>query len=454
MAVTQKPNDLTITEAASAIATGKLTTLQLVKSCLERIDALEEKIQAWAFVDREGAIKAARRLDAESRQGKPHGPLHGIPMGIKDIFYTAGLPTKAGSRTHADFIPTFDAESVARLKKAGAIILGKTHTTEFAFLDPAPTRNPWNTEHTPGGSSSGSGASVAAGMCLAALGSQTLGSTLRPAAFNGIVGFKPQHGRISTYGVVPLAWSLDHVGILARNVEDAAIIFQAIAGYDPKDYNSLDEVVPDCLKSLGRKKAPRLGLAGQYFSEYASEEMRQHVKRVAESLRQAGAEVKEIELPPSFPDIFPNGRLIMSVEAATYHQEMFATHRNQYGTEIGKFIEQGLGICGTNYVQAQRKRLQHFADVKPLLSQVDAILTPGAPGAAPRGLVSTGNPVMQAPWTILGLPTISLPIGLNKDGLPLAIQLMGQPLAEDKLITVARWCEQALNVHLKPPIAQ
>ena len=212
MSSTKQPYSLTAAEAASAIASGKLRPSQLVNSCLERIDAIEDKIKAWALVDREGAIATARQLDSELARGQRRGALHGIPMGIKDIFYTAGLPTEAGSRAWAGFIPDYDATSVARLKAAGTVILGKTQTTEFAFSDPAPTHNPWNTEHTPGGSSAGSGAGVAAGMCSAALGSQTLGSVLRPAAYNGVVGFKPQHGRTSIYGVVPVSPTLDHVG--------------------------------------------------------------------------------------------------------------------------------------------------------------------------------------------------------------------------------------------------
>ncbi len=329
MTMSKKPCDLTIKEAASAIAAGELTVLQLNESCLERIDALEDKIQAWALVDREGAMVAAQRLDRELQQAKRRGPLHGIPFAIKDIFYTAGLRTEAGSKILSGFIPPYDATSVANLKKAGAIILGKTHTTEFAFSDPAPTRNPWNTNHTPGGSSSGSAAGVAAGMCLAALGSQTLGSVLRPASYNGIIGFKPNHGRISTFGVMPFAWTLDHVGILAHTVEDAALVFQAMAGYDPMDGHSLDEVVPDCLSGLESSEAPSLGLVRQYFFDNADEEMRSHIEGVVECLRQAGAKVQDIELPPSFSDIEANGRAIMAVEAAAYHQDMFAKYKNQ-----------------------------------------------------------------------------------------------------------------------------
>lgn len=444
--------DLTIKEAASAIATGKSTALELVESCLGRIHDMEGRIQAWVLVDREGALEAAQRLDQELEQGRRRGPLHGIPFGIKDIFYTAGLRTEAGSRSWSGFVPSYDATSVTRLKEAGAIILGKTHTTEFAHRDPAPTRNPWNTDHTPGGSSSGSGASVAAGMCLAALGSQTLGSVLRPAAYNGIVGFKPHYGRISTYGVVPLAWTLDHVGILARTVEDTALIFQAIAGYDTMDCHSLDDTVPDCLSNLESQKTPRLGLVRQYFFDNADEEMRSHTDGIVKRLRQAGSEVQDMEFPCNFSEMFDNGRTIMAVEAATYHQAMFAKHKDLYRTGMSKLIEQGLSISAIEYVKILETCSQQYANVKPLLHQVDALLIPGAVGAAPYGLASTGSPVMQGPWTIMGIPAISLPTGLNKDGLPLAIQLVGHPKAEDHLLATARWCERVLNVQLKPPL--
>ena len=447
-----KPFSLSISETAAKIKSGELTSVELVSSCLERIDALEENIQAWALVDRERALEAAQSLDRELQQGKRRGPLHGIPVGIKDIFYTAGLRTEAGSRTWLGFVPSYDATSVARLKEAGAIVLGKTHTTEFANFDPAPTRNPWNTRHTPGGSSSGSGAAVAAGMCHAALGSQTMGSVLRPAAYNGIVGFKPHHGRISAYGVVPVSWNLDHVGVLSRTVEDAALVFQAIAGYDPCDLNSLTEAVPDCLSNLQGQKAPRLGLVREYFYDHADEEMRTHTDNVAESLRHAGAEVKEVGLPSSFPNIHSNGRTIMVVELAAYHKEMFARNKDGYREGIRKLIEEGFATSVTDYARALQTRLQHYADVQTMFGGLDVLITPGAPGAAPEGLKSTGSPVMQAPWTVVGMPTINLPIGLSKTGLPLGTQLVGHPRTEDRLLATARWCERVLDMHMRPSL--
>lgn len=317
-------------------------------------------------------------------------------------------------------------------------MLGKTHTTEFAHQDTAPTRNPWNINHTPGGSSSGSGAAVAARMCPAALGSQTGGSTLRPAAYNGVVGFKPQHGRISTYGVVPVSWTMDHVGIITRTVEDAALIFQAVANYDPRDLHSLNERVPDCLASLDSQQKPRLGLVRQHFFDHADEEMQHHTNEIAERLHHNGAEVEEVAFPSNFAELHEIYRIIMSVESAAYHQKMFTKFKNQYRPKIRETIESGLLIPATEYAKMLQARLQHLAQVRPLLRQVDALLTPGAPGTAPKDLTTTGNPVMQRPWATIGLPSISLPTGLGQNSLPLAIQLVGAPLAEDRLLSVAR----------------
>ena len=395
----------------------------------------------------------AAELDAELKIGKVRGLLHGIPVGIKDIFYTTGMRTEAGSKSWAGFVPSFDSAAVARLKAAGAIILGKTHTTEFAFMDPAPTRNPWNVEHTPGGSSSGSGAAVAAGMCFAALGSQTGGSTLRPAAFNGIVGLKAEHGRISTYGVVPLSWTLDHVGILARSVSDAAIILQILAGYDARDPYSLLAPVPDFSEYLVSIRPPRLGLAKGYFFERADEEMRRHTEEVATKLAKAGAIIEEVMLPPGVAASFELNNTIMKVDAAAYHKDMFAAKKELYGPNIRGLVEQGLGTHATEFAAALKARGEVKNEMETALEKVDAWLTPGAPGEAPLGLQSTGSSVLQRPWSTAGLPSIGIPTGLSKNGLPLGLQLGAASMTEAKLLGVARWCEEALNVHLRPPVA-
>jgi len=446
------PYELKIHEARAAIQAGALTSLQLVNSCLERIDRFEESIHAWAVVDRERALEHAHLLDLEHENGQGRGPLHGIPLGIKDIFYTAGIRTESGSKVCSGFIPGYDATAVHRLKEAGAVIMGKTHTTEFALFDAAPTRNPWNTAHTPGGSSSGSAAAVAAGMCLGAIGSQTLGSVLRPASYNGLVGFKPHYGRISTYGVVPLSWTLDHVGMFAKCVEDAEFVFQAIAGHDSNDIHSMKAPVPAASMLIKNRRPLRLGVVRQFFYENAEGEMKTCVDDAAERLRAAGGKVEEIAFPPHyFDDVFANGKIIMKVEAAACHEKMFAEHADLYSPKIRAFIEEGMGISSLVYARALETRHKQITQLLPFFDAFDAFLTPAAPGAAPPGLENTGSPVMQAPWTIMEIPTICLPIGLSSQGLPLGIQIAGPPQAENMLLAVARWCERTLRIDLQPP---
>src|SRR6266511_5144302 len=267
--------DLTAHEAARSIRQGELSPVMLVEALLQRIDGLEPQVQAWVTLDRAGALATARQLEEDMQHGRTRGLLHGVPVGMKDIYYTAGLKTTCGSRIFADFVPSYDATPVARLKQAGAIILGKTVTTEFATMDPGPTRNPWHLAHTPGGSSSGSAAAVAARMVPVALGSQTFGSIQRPAAYCGVYGLKPTFGRVSRYGVFPLSWSLDHVGPLARTVTDVALVLQVLAGHDPHDPASSRAPVPDYLQAVQHADhPPRLGLVRPFYLERADPELR------------------------------------------------------------------------------------------------------------------------------------------------------------------------------------
>ena len=286
---------LTVAEASDGIQRRELSCVDLLESLLKWIDSLEPRLEAWVTVDREGALRSAEERDRELARGKTRGPLHGIPIGIKDIIYTTGIRTTAGSKIYADFVPSYDATPVARLKEAGAIILGKTVTTEFALSDPARTRNPWNSAHAPGGSSSGSAVAVAARMCPAALGTQTGGSNNKPAAYNGIVGLKPSYGRISRYGVIPVSWSLD-MGILVRTVEDATILLGVLAGYDPRDASSSKTLVPDYRAALAkREKPPRIGLLREFFLEQCDEEVRADTEEVVRRLGKAGKKCRRAE---------------------------------------------------------------------------------------------------------------------------------------------------------------
>ena len=314
------PYRLGVSESAHQIRSGALSPVTLVEALLARIDALEPSLQAWVTIDRDQVLESARGLETEAKRGRFRGPLHGVPFGIKDIFYTEGMATTACSRILADFVPDYDAPCVAKLKAAGAIVLGKTVTTEFAASDPPPTRNAWNPAHTPGGSSSGSSVAVSTGMCAAALGSQTAGSVCRPASFNGVVGLKPSYGRISRRGVVAYSWSLDTVGVLARSVTDSGIMLQAMAGHDPQDEGSAVQPVPDYLAKMDAlDRPPRIGLIRDFFYERATAEVRNLTDEAVQKLAAAGADIEEISLPASFATAHACQSVVSNVEAAAFH---------------------------------------------------------------------------------------------------------------------------------------
>ena len=447
-----QPYELTVSQAAKQINEKKLSPVDLAQSLLERIDATDKDLQAWVTIDREEVLTTAKQREDEARQGKSRGLLHGVPVGLKDIFYTAGMKTAAGSKVYADFVPDFDATSVAKIKEAGGIILGKAVTTEFATSDPSPTFNPWNFEHTPGGSSSGSSVAVATKTVGAALGSQTGGSTCRPAAYNGIVGLKATYGRISRYGVVPVSWSLDHVGILVRTVEDAALMLQVISGEDINDPGSSNEPVPDFIKQMaGHSQPPIIGIVSEYYSDKSTPEVRAHTQEVTKRLAAAGAEIVELSLPGSFKSAHSAQRIVMNVECAAFHEQFHATQAEDYGPRVRSGMEMGMLVPATKYLQAQRLRRQFRQDMVQMVMQVDVVLTPTTPAPAPRDRNTTGDASFQVPWTTSGLPTVTLPSGLSEDGMPLAVQLGGLPFEEGKLLGAAKWCETALGVRLSPP---
>jgi aspartyl-tRNA(Asn)/glutamyl-tRNA(Gln) amidotransferase subunit A len=444
---------LSVAEVAALVRRRAVSPVEVVEACLKRIEAIEPRLHAWATLDRSGALAAAQHCEQAIQRGAASGTLSGVPVGLKDIFYTAGLRTAAGSRVYADFVPTYDATTCVQLKDAGAVLLGKTVTTEFATADPSPTRNPWNTAHTPGGSSSGSAAAVAARMIPAALGSQTGGSTLRPAAYNGIVGLKPTYGRISRYGVIPVSWCLDHVGILVRSVEDAALLLQVLAGHDTHDPGSLTQPVGDYVAAVQQaERPPRLGVVRQFFFEQAEAETQQHTEQVLAQFARAGAVVQEVALPPSFATVLAAHRIIMRVEAAAFHADMFATQRHLYGAKLRESIEIGLVTSGVDYLRAQRLRRLFQDEVQQMFTEVDVLLTPATPAPAPRDLNTTGDAKFQSPWTYAGIPAIALPSGRSQAGMPLGIQLVAPASQEARLLQAARWCEATLNVTLTPPL--
>ncbi|MGH2404391.1 MAG: amidase [bacterium] len=436
---------LTVTELAARIRAGELSPVAVVEACLARIQDVERAVKAWVRIDESVALDAARLLESEARAGRFRGPLHGIPVGLKDIYHVAGMVTTSGASAFAHEQPLTDADAVARLKQAGAIVLGKTTTTEFAYLDPTVTRNPWNLEHTPGGSSSGSAAAVAARMVPVALGSQTVGSTLRPAAYCGIVGLKPTHGRISTTGATPLAWSLDHAGIFTRSVEDAALMLSVLA--DGESTSGPRAMLPpvdyvDAVRS--EMRPPRLGLVRDLYRDRASPQVKANMDEATAIFSQAGAIVEETALPPAAAAIHDAGQLVMRVEAATFHAERFARHADSYRPKIRGLIEAGLTTFATKYVSAQQSRQRFREEMSPIFRRYDALLMPVVPAAAPKGLSTTGDPFFCAPWSFAGVPSIAVPSGVSDDGLPLAIQLVTATFAEDRLLAVARWCESTL----------
>lgn len=438
------PWELGAADAARAIRRKELSPVDLLEAVLERIDAVDARVQAWVHLDRAGARATAQQRADEVARGILHGPLHGVPFGAKDIFYTAGLPTEAGSKVLAGFVPAYDATSVARLKDAGAVLVGKLHTTEFATYDPAPTRNPWNLACTPGGSSSGSAAAVAARMVPLALGTQTIGSNVRPAAYCGLVGLKPTFGRISTRGVIPLTYTQDHVGLMARSVEDIALGLLAVAGHDPEDPSSSRQPVPDYLAALTRRRPPRVGLVREFFLERATAEVARVITETADRLARAGATIEEVKLPPSFRAVHAAAHLIMRSDTASIHAELYAQKADLYRPAIRSAIEMGMLLTGDLYVRSLRIRRQFRRELAPLLARYDVLLTPTTPAPAPEGM-ATGDPLFQVPWSLSGLPSITVPCGLAASGLPLGIQLVSAAFTELALLAAAAWCEDVLG---------
>ena len=344
-----QPFELSAAEAARQIRRRDLSPVELAESLLARRDALEPSLKAWVYLDREAVLSEAKLKEQEVDSGAANGLLHDVPIGLKDIYYTAGIPTTACSKVYADFVPAYDATTVMLLKRAGAIVMGKTVTTEFACMDPSSAVNPWNPAHTPGGSSSGSAVAVAARMCPAALGSQTVGSVLRPASYNGLVGFKPTFGRVSRYGVIPVSWTLDTMGWLVRTVEDAALLLQVMAGPDPNDPVADRQPVPDYLEGLENPPAPRIGLLRRFFYEHADQETQQHTDEVAERLGNAGAAVEEIPMPDSIDTAITDQQLIMAVEGASFHQPMYRKQAQDYQPKLREMIVRGLSTDAVSY---------------------------------------------------------------------------------------------------------
>jgi Asp-tRNA(Asn)/Glu-tRNA(Gln) amidotransferase A subunit family amidase len=414
-------------EAARRIAAGTLTAQALVEACLERIAAREAAIGAWAWLDPAQALAEARARD----QSPVRGPLHGVPIGVKDNMDTADMPTAYGSRCYRGFRPAADAAGVALARAAGAVVLGKTESTEFAAMSPARTRHPDNPAHTPGGSSSGSAAGVADGMMPLAFGSQTAGSIIRPASFCGVVGFKPSFGLVAIAGTKALAPNLDTVGGFARSVDDIAWFIAALTGRP-------DLAAPEAVRR------PRLGLFRTQPWDQAQPATVAALDAARERLGRAGADVRERAAYPAFDGLVPTAKTIMGHEAA----RSLAWERLNRSSEImpltAGLLEEGLAITAQAYDEARRFAAASRAEITAFFADFDALLVPAAPGEAPP-IASTGDPVFNRAWTLLHLPCITLPAGRGPTGLPVGIQLIGRPGEDAHLLAVARFAEAALS---------
>ena len=430
---------ISASEAARLIRDGVISSEQLVEACLARIRDVDAQVQAWAFLDADYALKQARTADALRLEGKPIGPLHGVPIGIKDIFDTADMPTENGSVICAGRTPSSDATVVSMLRAAGAVIMGKTVTTEFAFFFPGKTRNPHNPKHTPGGSSSGSAAAVAANMVPLALGSQTNGSTIRPAAYCGVIGFKPTHGLISRHRVFPLSRTLDHVGLFARSIEDIALLAEQLAGYDENDPDTRPRARIPFVEVAAEEPPlpPMLAFIKTPMWERADEDTKEGFAEIIEHL---GTQVEEVELFPSAGEAWQWHQNIMSAEMALNLEWEWKNGRDRLSEQLRTLIERGHEIPAIEYQRAlTRINPIHESFVELFEQRYDAILTPAAPSAAPKGLAATGDPSFCTLWTLCGMPAISLPLLESANGLPIGVQLVGPRLGDARLLRTARW---------------
>lgn len=436
------PLALTARDAAWHIAEGSLTSTDLVSACLEHIEREDGTIGAWAFVNRDKALTEARERDHRRYRGKPLGPLHGVPVGIKDIMDVKGMPTENGTPLDAGKRPFEDAAVTRRLKDAGAVILGKTVTTELAYYQAAGTRNPHDTTRTPGGSSSGSAAAVAAGMVPFALGSQTNGSVIRPASFCGVVGFKPSYGSVPRTGVLKAAPSLDQIGFFARSIEDVALA-EILMGPDGTDAGATENPGPLTATTLSEPPVtPDLGFIKTPFWERAEASTQTAFGELLEAL---GGQAEEIEMP----EIFGRGAGwfggVMTAEMARNLGHYADRAPEQTSEKFRELVSEGRAIAATEYLGALDMRAVLRDALAPIFERFDAVVTPAVPGEAPAGLDYTGDPIFCSLWTFCGLPAISLPLLTGPNGMPVGVQLVGAHGQDARLLRTARWLVRTLS---------
>ncbi len=426
---------LTLEQAVAHLRTGKCTAEAVVQICLARIAAVEADVQAWAHLDADHALAQARAADRRRAGGLPLGALHGVPVGLKDIIDTCDFPTENGTVLHAGRRPDVDATLVQRLRAAGAIILGKTVTTELATYAPGKTRNPHHPEHTPGGSSSGSAAAVAAGMVPLAVGTQTNGSVIRPASYCGVYGFKPTYGLISRSGVLKQSRALDQIGVFARTIDDIALIAEQLIGADPADPDTLPGVGMS-LPDVATRSLPRIA----FIKTPPWERMDADAQAAFEGLvsRLAG-HVTALALPEAALQAWDWQRIVMETDIAANYAQEWERGRDRLSASLCAQIERGRATSPEEYQQALAQIPPVSAALAGIFSDYDAILTPSTTGTAPRGLASTGDPSFCTLWTYCGMPVLTLPLLSGANGLPIGVQLVGPRLGDAGLLRTGRW---------------
>jgi len=456
---------LTIAEAARLIERKAISPVELTQAVLDRIEKVDGRLKTYVTLLATEALSAARRAEQDIQRGKYLGPLHGIPMAIKDLYDTAGVVTASGSKIRSNYVPKSDSTVVRKLREAGAIVLGKVTTHEFAFgFDAPPTRNPWNLDCTPSGSSGGSGSALAAGLCLGATGSDTGGSIRAPGAVNGIAGIKPTYGRVSKYGVAVLSWSLDHAGPMARSTTDLALMLRAMAGHDPNDPTTADIPVPDYAAALsGDIKGLKIGVPQNYFFDDVQPAVKNAVTAAIATLKNLGAKIIDVNLRHFGDDVLPTFFSIVMPEAATYHQKTFRERGHEYGADVQELLETGQLYLATTYIAAQRNRSVIKASLAAALDTVDVLLTPALPVTAARvgqqnyqwkdrqESVFAACARFLCPFNLAGLPAISIPCGLSDDQMPIGLQLAGKPFDEATVLRVADAFEKATDWHQRRP---
>jgi aspartyl-tRNA(Asn)/glutamyl-tRNA(Gln) amidotransferase subunit A len=457
------------TEVAEAIRHRRVSPTEVVGALLQRIERLNPRLNAFLTVTADLAQRQAQAAEDAVARGDALGPLHGVPLAYKDLYATAGIRTTAGSAILRDWIPDEDAAAIARLRAAGAICLGKLHTQEFAYgatgMNPhyGHCRNPWDTERMPGGSSSGSGAAVAAGLCFGALGSDTGGSIRIPASFCGIVGLKPTYGRVSRVGVVPLAWSMDHLGPLTRTVADAALMLQIIAGHDPRDPASSRRPVPDYRAALGQGvRGLRVGVVRRHFFDRLDPQVAAAAEGALDTLRALGAAIVEVDIP-HLREAGPVSTALLFAEAASYHERWFPERAAEYSPEVRDRLLLGRTLAATDYLRAARARRLLVQEFRTALAEADVLVAPTVAFPPPRldePTVTLGDraedvPVavvqLTRPHNVVGLPTLAVPAGFTRERLPVGIQIAGRPFDEVMVLRVGHAYEQATPWHRERP---